>query len=234
MNILAIECSAGPVSAAVISDGKTVGSSFSDIKLTHSQTLFPIMENVLSSVKLNFTDIDAIAVATGPGSFTGLRIGIASAKGLAEPKNLICVGASTLLCAAYMFLGEDAVICPVIDARCNQVYNALIRVKGDTVNRLCEDRAILIDDLASELQDAGGKIILCGDATDAVFDAVKGCANIVKAPVSLRLPNAVGVGLYAAKAIENGDYTTAGELMPIYLKLPQAERELKQKKGENV
>ena len=234
MNILAIECSAGPVSAAVISDGKIISSSFSDIKLTHSQTLFPIMENALSACKLKFSDIDAVGVATGPGSFTGLRIGIASAKGLAEPKNLMCVGVSTLLAAAYMFQGSDAVICPVIDARCDQVYNALIRVKGDTVTRLCEDRAIMIGDLVNELKNTGEKIILCGDATEAIFGAADGAENIVKAPVSTRLPSAVGVALFADSAVKRGDYTDAAGLMPVYLKLPQAERELRQKKGENI
>lgn len=234
MNILAIECSAGPVSAAVVSDKKVLSSSFSDIKLTHSQTLFPIIQNAVSACRLKFSDIDAVAVATGPGSFTGLRIGIASAKGLAEPKNLICVGVSTLLAAAYMFLGENAVICPVIDARCGQVYNALIKVEGDTVTRLCEDRAILINDLIGELKSTDGKIILCGDAAQAVFSAAHGIKNVMKAPLSARLPSAVGVALYAAHAIETGEYTDAAGLMPVYLKLPQAERELREKKGENI
>ena len=235
MKILAIECSATPVSAAIISDGEIISYSFSNIKLTHSQTLFPIIESVLSAARLSFQDIDAVSVATGPGSFTGLRIGIASAKGLAEPKKLKCVGVSTLLSAAYMFLGENAIICPVIDARCSQVYNALFEVNGAALTRLCEDRAIMIDDLAEELKSIKDKrIILCCDAAETVLKACNYEKNITLATPTLRQQSAVGVGIYAYKAIKEGRFSDCDELNPIYLKLPQAERELKAKQEGKV
>lgn len=235
MKILAIECSAGPVSAAVTEDGRIVSHSFSDIKLTHSQTLFPIIENTLAAAKMTFKDIEAIGVSTGPGSFTGLRIGIACAKGLAEPKNLKCAGVSTLLAAAYMFKGEQAVICPVLDARCRQVYNALFRVNNNTVTRLCADRAIMIDELISELKNNGDeKIILCCDAAEAVFKEIEGKDNILLAPKPLIMQNAVGTALCAQEAISAGEYVSASELTPIYLKLPQAERELRQRKDMKI
>ncbi|MBR6902497.1 MAG: tRNA (adenosine(37)-N6)-threonylcarbamoyltransferase complex dimerization subunit type 1 TsaB, partial [Clostridia bacterium] len=170
MKILAIECSAVPVSAAVICDGEVLGYAFSNVKVTHSQTLFPIIESALKSARLSTSDIDTISVATGPGSFTGIRIGISSAKGLAEPKGLKCIGVSTLLAAAYMFLGENAVICPVEDARCGQVYNALFSINGNSVERLCDDRAIMIDELVYELKSLkNNKIILCCDAAEDVI-----------------------------------------------------------------
>lgn len=237
MNILSIECSASPVSAAIISEGKIVSYAFSDIKLTHSQTLFPIINNVLSAGKLTFSDIEAVAVSVGPGSFTGLRIGIASAKGLCEPKGLKCVGVSTLLAAAYMFKGEKAIICPVIDARCSQVYNALFEVSGDRIVRLCDDRAIMIDDLKRELEGIKDKkVILCCDAAESVIKAADYQNNLTIATPILKLQNAVGVGLYAEAAISENNYSDAGDITPVYLKLPQAQRELmaKQRKEDNI
>lgn len=234
MKILAIDCSGKPVSAAVLCDDKIISYTFSDINLTHSQTLFPIIESTLEAAKLKLSDIEALGVSTGPGSFTGLRIGIASIKGIAEPNNLKCVGVSTLQAAAYMFRGENAIVCPAIDARCSQVYNALFEVNGDTVTRLCDDRAIMIDELIKELKEyKDKKIVLCCDAAKTLFDMIKS-DNIRLAPPLLMFQNAVGVGLYADKAIKNGDYTDAQGLLPAYLKLPQAERELKQKKGDNI
>ena len=232
MKILSIECSAQPVSAAIICDGKVLSYTFSNIKLTHSQTLFPIIESALDAAKTDFSEIDAVSVSSGPGSFTGLRIGIACAKGLSEPNNLKCVGVSSLMASAYMFLGEKAVICPVIDARCGQVYNALFEVDGDKVTRLCDDRAIMTDDLICELDKLDKKIILCCDAAESVMNMVPHKKNIILAPPPIRLQSAVGVGLYAACAIDAGDYTDAAGLNPVYLKLPQAQRELKAKQSE--
>ncbi|MBO4694195.1 MAG: tRNA (adenosine(37)-N6)-threonylcarbamoyltransferase complex dimerization subunit type 1 TsaB [Clostridia bacterium] len=234
MNILAIECSTSPVSAAIVSGSKIIGFSYSDVKITHSQTLFPVIRNALTAGRLDFSDIEAIAVAIGPGSFTGLRIGIASAKGLAEPRKLKCVGVSTLLAAAYMFLGENAVICPVIDARCSQVYNALFEVNGNTVTRICDDRAILIDDLLSELKTIHDKrIILCCDAAQSVFKVCKQ-DNVSLAPPLLQLQNAVGAALYAEEAIKENGFCDPKELAPLYIKLPQAERELRAKQRKEV
>ena len=228
MNILSVDCSSSPVSSAIISDGKITSSVFSDIKLTHSQTLFPIIESTLSAAKLKFSEIDALGVSVGPGSFTGIRIGLSSVKGLAQPQKLKCVGVSSLLSSAYLFQNENAIICPVIDARCSQVYNALFDVSGGSVARLCEDRAIMIDYLINHLNAiTDKKIILCCDAAETVYNLIKGQSNIVLAPKPLIAQNAVGVGLYAQEALNRGQYEDGKELMPIYLKLPQAERELK-------
>ena len=235
MKLLAIECSAKPVSAAVIEDGRIISYAFSSTNLTHSQTLFPIIENTLKSAKMSFSDIEAIGVATGPGSFTGLRIGIAGAKGLAEPENLKCAGVSTLLAAAYMFIGRNAVICPVLDARCGQVYNALFWVNGDNIERLCDDRAVMTEDLVKEIKAiTDKKVILCGDAAETVLAAAGESSNITLAPKPLIMQNATGVGLCAYDLISKGEYVSAADLTPAYLKLPQAERELNEKRGAKI
>lgn len=237
MKILSIECSSAPVSAAVICDGEILSNTFSNIKVTHSQTLFPVIESTLIHANLTFDDIDAVAVSLGPGSFTGIRIGLSVAKGLAQPKNLKCVGVSSLLSSAYMFSGENAIICPVIDARCGQVYTALFEVCGESVTRITDDCAIMIDELVSSLSEIKDKkIILCCDGSKSVLKAVNGQANVCLAPETLLAQNATGVALYAQKAIEDGNYTDCNGIRPVYLKLPQAERELKDKtkKGENL
>lgn len=232
MKLLSVECSAKPVSAAVIEDGKIISFSFSDINLTHSQTLFPIIESTLKSANFKFSDIDAVGVATGPGSFTGLRIGIAAAKGLAQPRDLKCAGVSTLLSAAYMFGGREAFVCPVLDARCGQVYNAIFEVSGEKITRLCPDRAVMTEDLINEIKAlTGKKVILCGDAAESVMKAAGENENITVAPKPIVLQNAIGVGLCAYDLIQKGEYVSADKLTPSYLKLPQAERELNLKRG---
>ena len=229
MKILSIECSASPASVAIIDDGKIIASSFVNIKLTHSQTLMPMIEATLKSATLSVSDIKGISVSAGPGSFTGVRIGISIAKGLATPNNLPCVPVSTLQSMAYMFLSEDVTVCPVMDARCNQIYNALFKVKNGKVERLCEDRAILIDQLIEELKSISGKIVICGDGSDLFAGLIKDFDNIKIPSENLKYQSAVGVGLMSYDSFVNGNTVPPESLVPIYLRLPQAERELKAK-----
>ena len=147
MTVLAIDCSATPASAAVIRDGKIITDSFVNVKLTHSETLLPMLENMMKNARLTLDEIDCYAISNGPGSFTGIRIGISAVKGLAAPQNISCVAVSTLESMAYNLLGYDCIVCALMDARCNQFYNAFFRVKGDVVTRLCEDRALLFEDI---------------------------------------------------------------------------------------
>ena len=172
MKLLAFECSAKAASCAVLEDGKVLGSAFSNVQLTHSQTLMPMMQNVLSSIKLTPADIDAFAVAAGPGSFTGIRIGISAVKGLAAAKKLPCYPVSTLLAMAHIFAHENAFICPVMDARCQQVYNALFRARDGKIERLCEDRALSLDELATELSGIERKVILVGDGAHLIKERI--------------------------------------------------------------
>lgn len=234
MKILALECSAGPASVAIVEDGKIIGSSYTNVKLTHSQTLLPMVSDLLKASRLDIGDIGGIAIAAGPGSFTGIRIGISVAKGIAAAKKLPCVPVSTLGAMAEMFCGQAGFICAVMDARCNQLYNAIFEVNGDTVNRLCEDRALMCDELIDEIKvlaTKGKPVIVCGDGTDLFLKYTEDIDNVFPAPQHLKFQNAVGVAMCGAKALLNGDGVSPEKLLPVYLRLPQAERELKEKKG---
>ena len=229
MNILALECSAGPVSAAVSVDDIIVSNAFSNINVTHSETLLPMVENVLKSAGLTLGDIDAFAVSNGPGSFTGVRIGIAAVKGMAAADNSPCVPVSTLYAMAKRFEGINATICPVMDARRNQVYNALFRVDNGEVKRLTEDRAISALELTKELKNIEGFVYICGDGIKVVKDLISDMKNVLIAPTELRFQNATGVLLSGIDMIAKGDTVSPQELLPSYLRLSQAERELKEK-----
>lgn len=224
MKILAFECSATAASCAIIENGVILGNAYSNVKLTHSQTLMPMMENLLASTKLSLSDIDSFAVANGPGSFTGIRIGISAVKGLAAAKNKPCIPVSTLFSMAMLMKAHKGVICAVMDARCGQVYNALFECDGENVRRLCDDRAISSEMLKTEIEKIDGDVIIIGDGADMFYDKFR-TDNMRIAPPHLRFQNALGV-LLAARAEDAVSHT---ELLPFYLRLPQAERELKKR-----
>lgn len=228
MKILSIECSASPASCAIIDDGKIKASSFINTKLTHSQTLMQMIINTLDNSATNLNDIDRIAVAVGPGSFTGLRIGISAVKGLASPNNIPCVPVSTLDGMAEQFCDRDCVVCAVMDARCNQFYNALFEIKNGEIKRLSEDRALMADELKAEILNISNdaRIIICGDGADLFYKNVSELKNITLAPEHLKFQSAVGIGLYAHKNSDKTNVIMPEKLLPKYLRLPQAEREL--------
>lgn len=232
MKILAVECSAGPASAAIIEDGRILGQASVNVKITHSQTLMPMIKGILDNSFTALSDIDGIAVSAGPGSFTGIRIGIAAVKGLAAPRDLPCAAVSTLRAMAEPFRGENAIICAVMDARCNQVYNALFEVCGDTVTRLCDDRALMCDELCKEIAEickGGKRVIVTGDGTDLFYPFVSEIEGVCAANETLKFQSAAAVGLASEEMFKSGDTVTADGLLPVYLRLPQAERELKAK-----
>lgn len=233
MKILALDCSATAASCAVLEEDKVIASSFVNVKLTHSQTLLPMLENTLSSAMLTLKDIDAFAINNGPGSFTGIRIGISAVKGLAMPANLPCVAVSTLYSIACIHKNFSGVVCAVMDARCNQVYNALFRVKDGKITRLCEDRAVMISEVITELDNINDDIIISGDGASLFADyaVTKANAEIAKEP--LLYQNAVGVGIASKEILDRGEAISAKDLTPFYLRLPQAERELKSR-GEKL
>lgn len=234
MKILGIECSAGPASVAITENGVLLGSNFINVKLTHSQTLMPMVEQTLKNCTLSLVDIDYIAVAAGPGSFTGVRIGISAVKGMAAPLKTPCVSVSTLFAMAQKYVDRDCIVCAVMDARCNQVYNAMFEIKDGNITRLCDDRALLCDELANEIENIyrtqDKPIIITGDGAKLFYPFVENFAQL--SPESIVYQNAVGVCLAASTMIEKGQTVTADELLPIYLRLPQAERELKKKEAE--
>lgn len=225
MLILGLDSSAVAGSCALCEVGgekKTViASSFVNTKLTHSQTLMPMAQDMLKSAGCELQDIDLLAVNSGPGSFTGIRIGVAAVKGIAFALGKPCVGVSTLHSLAYNLSGFDCIACAVMDARCNQFYNALFEVNAEKISRITPDRAISATDLADELnQYSDKKIILVGDGAEPAYKSIN-AGNIALAPLTIRLQRAENVCLAAVEY----ESVNAIELLPAYLRLPQAERE---------
>lgn len=232
MMILALDASASPASVALVRDGLLIGEYFINTKCTHSQTLMPMVENLLTTTETDKTVIDAFAVNVGPGSFTGVRIGVSAVKGMAMALNKPCASVSTLEAMAYTALMFDGVVCAVMDARCSQVYNALFEIKNGTVKRLTVDRALSIDELKTELAEKYTEqtIMVMGDGTEVVMRSYEKCpSNIFAAPMNLRFQHACGTALVAEHKAKQNDLITAAALMPTYLRLPQAQRELLKK-----
>ena len=234
MKILAIDTSAKAASVAVTEDGEIKGEFFINTMLTHSETLMPMTDAVLRSVHLELADIDYFAVNTGPGSFTGLRIGIAAIKGMAYALGKPCAAVSTLEAMAYNLSEPGTVVCCVMDARCNQVYNALFDVSGNIPVRLCDDRALTIDELSKELETIGKKVVLVGDGAKLCFSKMQGIAcDLHIAAENVRYQRASSTAFAAEKLIREGKTTDPDKLMPQYLRLPQAQRELIAKNKSN-
>lgn len=234
MKILGIDSSAKSASVAVTDNGKILSSFYINTGLTHSQTLMPMLDNALKCASLTLDDIDVVAVNKGPGSFTGIRIGVAAAKGIADTKNIKTIGISTLESMAYNLIGFDCIAAAVMDARCSQVYTALFRVKDATIERLTDDLAVPISELKEMLSSYNEEIILVGDGSDICYRALcDNFAEIKVAPEAYKYQNATGVCL-ATETKDEKLYVKSNELVPEYLRLPQAERELKNKlkKGE--
>ena len=233
MKILAIECSATPASCAIFEDEKLISSSFANVKLTHSETLMPMVEATLKNAKLTIDDVETLAVSCGPGSFTGIRIGISAIKGLAIKDKKPCCAVSTLASMAYRLRFFEGVVCAVMDARCNQVYNALFRCKNGEITRLTDDRALMVDELLEELKALeNDSIFLIGDGADMFYQKSKHLPNVKNASETLKYQHAEGVALAAFDMIKENNTVSPEALLPFYLRLPQAERELKQKRGE--
>lgn len=237
MRILGIECTASPVSCAVFEDGRIKAEYFLNLKTTHSQTLLPMVESVLKLSGIELNDIDVIAATAGPGSFTGVRIGISAVKGLAFAQNTPCVPISTLEAMAYGLTGCDGIVCACMDARCNQVYNAIFEVKDGVVSRFCFDRALMIEELYAEIEKIYEKnrektIFIVGDGADLFYNSIKDRdVPVCLAPEHLKWQRASGVCMAALSKAQNGETVCPEELLPVYLRLPQAERELKAKQS---
>ena len=232
MKVLAVDSSAKSASVAVAEDGKLISECFVNAALTHSRTLMPMVDNALSQADLKIDDIDAFCVNIGPGSFTGIRIGVAAVKGLAMKDNKPCAGVSTLESIAYNFIDEKCIICAAMDARCNQVYTALFSSDGSKITRLCEDKAVSIDDLRSEISNYNEKIYLAGDGAELCFKGFSSeLTNVSLSGENRRYQRAYGSAL---AALNNNNFIDSALIAPAYLRLPQAERELRIRKGEKI
>ena len=225
MLTLAFESSAKAASVALVRDGKLISQYSQCSGLTHSRTLLPMAQDLLNNCGVSLHDVDLIAVAAGPGSFTGLRIGVATAKGLAWAEDKPCCGVSTLEAMAWNVAQVDGIICCAMDARRKQVYNALFEAKEGRLFRLTEDRAIAAEEVFAE---ENGK-----KANLLVGDGAKLCYNVASelglhprlAPPHLLHQSGWGVARAALEQARRGETTTAEALVPVYLRLSQAERE---------
>ena len=232
MLILAFETSAKAASVALMENGKLLGQSYQNTGLTHSQTLLPMAQDLLKNCGRTPQQVEAVAVAAGPGSFTGIRIGVAAAKGLAWGKELPCYGVSTLEAMALNTGVYDGLIVPVMDARRNQVYTATFLAKEGTVSRLCEDRAISLEELGNELKNVTQNIFLVGDGSIVCYNALQETIPKLILPPEHRMhQQAAGVALAAQKQIAAGLPGDGAQLNPNYLRLSQAERERQEKES---
>ena len=229
MLILAFETSAKAGSVALHNGQKLLAESYQNTGLTHSQTLMVMAEDMLKQCGYTAKDVTQVAVAAGPGSFTGVRIGVAAAKGLAWGLQAPCYGVSTLEAMAKNF-GVEGIVCAVMDARRNQVYNALFRAEKGVYTRLTEDRAIALAELEAELEALEGPVYLVGDGS-LVAKAALG-DRVILPPEHRMHQRAAGVALVAAEQIAAGMEADAQALQPNYLRLSQAEREKLERQGK--
>ena len=226
MKILALESSATACSAALCEDEVLIAQAWQNSGLTHSRTLLPMVEDMLKSCGASLREVEAVAVAAGPGSFTGLRIGVATAKGLAWPGELPCAPCSTLESMAWPLAHlEDTIIVCAMDARRKQVYNALFLAKGGTLERLCPDRAIGLEELGQELKTMEKRKVVVGDGAQLCYNTLAEEVALELAPAHLRMQSAWGVARAAVEVIRAGALVPGGELAPVYHRLSQAERE---------
>lgn len=227
MKILAFDSTAKLASVAV-SEGERILASYSiDNGLTQSELLLPMAEDILRSLKLGFDDIDLLACSVGPGSFTGVRIGVSLVKGIAFGRNIPCAKVSTLEALAMNMAGTDGIILPCMDARRGQFYSAIFEGTEGGVHRLCADEAISAQELANKLYAyAERKIYAVGDGYETAHKLLAPLGiKLSQTPPLSRGQSAASIAILAARMAERKELVTDCELAPIYLRAPQAERE---------
>ena len=225
MKILALETSAKAVSAALSEDGRILASGYQDTGLTHSRTLMPIVEHLFRNTGLTMSDCDAVAVAAGPGSFTGIRIGVAAAKGLAFAAEKPAVGVSTLAAMAPNVAIADGLVLCAIDASRGQIYKAVFLAENGHLTRLTPDRAIALEELAQELREDSRPKLVVGDGARLCCEFLSGAGLPCRlAPPHLIMQNAASVALEAEALAAAGGLVSAQDLQPVYLRPAQAQR----------
>lgn len=228
MRILAVDTSAVCASVAVTENGKILSECSTNTGLTHSRTLMPMVDSVLKNAEISIDSIDFLACSVGPGSFTGIRIGVAAIKGLSDALGKKCIPVSTLEGLAYNLQGNECTAVSVMDARCNQVYCAVFRVSGEKVERLTEDMAIQIDELGEKLKDYDN-IVFVGDGAQLCHSRL----GYTKASAGSVYQRGSSVAFAAENSFSEERAVDGAKLMPTYLRLPQAERELRAKQALN-
>ena len=226
MKILAFDTSAKTASVAVCEGGNILGVSNIDNGLTQSELVLPMAEALLSQLKMSFADVELYAVTVGPGSFTGVRIGVSTVKGLAFGRDIPTAPVSTLEALAENAAGLTGLIVPCMDARRSQFYTATFAATAEGISRMTPDRAISAEELAEELRSYWGDIYITGDGYDVAHKLLTSLGvKLAVTPYLLRSQNAVSIARVAEKMHAQGLSVSERELAPSYLRLPQAERE---------
>ena len=222
MLILAVDATGGAASCALAQEDVLLAESYLNIGYTHSETLLPLIEGMLHTARRTMEQVDRLAVTVGPGSFTGIRIGLATVKGLAFARGIPCVPVSALEAMAVLCPPGEGVLCPAMDARRSQVYNALFAWQEGALRRLTPDRALSVQELACELEERGLPVWLTGDGALLCAGELRQRGVCVRlAPEHMRCQRALGAALLAREA----EPVDAQQIKPVYLRLPQAERE---------
>ena len=241
MKILAIDSSSKTISVSILDDYNIIGEIFLDTGLTHSQTLTTMIKNILDFTDNKFDDIDLYAITTGPGSFTGIRIGISVLKGMLLFENKKCIAVSTLLATAYNINFDCYIFC-CIEARRNNLYNAIFKYENknensDKIIRLTDDKAINLDILINILKDYDDKkVVFVGDGAQICYEYIlnkSDIKNIELANKNFMYTKASNVGIAALDIYKKNNLdtriTTADKLLPNYIRLSQAEENLLKK-----
>ena len=228
MKILALDSSAAVASVAICDGEKLLAEYTLNNGNTHSETILPMIEDLLSRLNMSVDDVEVFAASSGPGSFTGVRIGAATLKGLAFGKNKPCVEVSTLEALAENLVMSSGLICPVMNARRSQVYTAIFRSDGQMLTRLTEDCAMAIDELDELLSHYGEAVRFCGDGYGITVAALQKTA-FMPVPDRLRHQSAYSVACVAAKQLADNNTVTDKQFKVTYLRPSQAERELMNK-----
>lgn len=237
MKILSFDTSAKVAACALTDDEKILAMFTVNNGNTHTENLLPMIDDMLKKNDVTVNDISLFACTSGPGSFTGVRIGAAVLKGLAFGRNTPCVEVSTLEALAYNLFPIEGIIVPVMDARRGQLYNAVFDCDGKNMSRLCDDRAISAEELISELSGKYGnrRIFFCGDGYETACAAAVGNISVCDTPITLIPQNAVSVALLGLAKLNRGETVSDTAFSPSYLRKSQAEREREEReKAKNI
>jgi tRNA threonylcarbamoyladenosine biosynthesis protein TsaB len=234
MRILAMDSSGLVATVAILEDEEMIAEYTVNYKKTHSQTLLPMLDEIVKMTEFDLSTIDAIAIAGGPGSFTGLRIGAATAKGLGLALNKPLIHVPTVDGMAYCLFGQSGIICPIMDARRNQVYTGLYRFVDGEFQVIEEQMALSVQELIQKLNQYGEKVTFLGDGVPVYKNQFKEglTCDFTFAPAHLNRQRAAAVGVLGMKYYQEGKMESARDHRPDYLRLSQAERERAEKDAE--
>lgn len=236
MRILALDSSGLVASVAIASEDVIIAEYTINYKKTHSQTLLPMLDEIVKMVNLDLSEVDAIAVTAGPGSFTGLRIGSATAKGLGLALDKPIISVPTVDCLAYNLYGTDKMICPIMDARRDQVYTGLYEFVNNDFMVISPQKAVSIDEIIDEINGMGREVIFLGDGVPIQSDKIADCIKVKYsfAPLHMNRQRAGTVAALGLRQYKAGQFETAAEHQPVYLRVSQAERERARKEKNNA